>query len=297
MSNDKTRNDILIIGHGEMGQAFEFLLGKENVDVWERHTATQSLEEASNNRRFVFFCIPANPVNKIAESIRDHLDKDTICLSIAKGLDDAARPAAMAMRDALGDHCTQGVIYGPMISEELRAGRPGFGNLAVSDPDAVQKILSRFENSELHLYPNEDLTGMTWCAILKNVYAMAFGMADELKLGTNVRGYLSVTSLQELSRLSVHFGGQPETPYGFAGLGDLITTATSEDSHHHSLGRMMARGERDNLAGEGTHTLAMVREKNIITIQDFPLFAAVNRVVLGETDARTALRDLIASAK
>jgi glycerol-3-phosphate dehydrogenase (NAD(P)+) len=289
-------HDILIIGHGEMGQAFEFLLGKDNVDVWERHTATQPLEAVSGNRRFIFFCIPANPVNKIAESIREHIDKDTICLSIAKGLDDSGRPAAMAMRDALGDRCAQGVIYGPMISEELRAGRPGFGNLAVSDPDAVQKILSRFENSELHLYPNADLTGMTWCAILKNVYAMAFGMADELKLGTNVRGYLSVTALQELSRLSVHFGGQPETPYSFAGLGDLITTATSEDSHHHSLGRMMARGERDNLAGEGTHTLAKAREEKLIPIDEYPLFAAVNRVVLGEIDAETALRDLISSS-
>ena len=271
----KPERDILIIGHGEMGQAFEFLLGRENVDDWERHTATRPLEELASGRRFIFFCIPANPVFQIAEKIREHIDPETICLSIAKGLDDSGRPAAMAMRDALGDRCTQGVIYGPMISEELRAGRPGFGNLSLSDPDKAE------------------LTGMTWCAILKNVYAMAFGMADELQLGTNVRGYLSVTSLQELSRLSVHFGGQPETPYGFAGLGDLITTATSEDSHHHGLGRMLARGERDNLAGEGPHTLAMVRDKNIIAIDQFPLFSAVNRVVLGEADARTALHELI----
>jgi len=293
MSEGKPERDILIIGHGEMGQAFEFLLGRENVDAWERHTATRPLEELASGRRFIFFCIPANPVYQIAEKIREHIDRDTICLSIAKGLDDSGRPAAMAMREALGDRCTQGVIYGPMISEELRAGRPGFGNLSLSDPDQAELVLKRFGKSNLFLYPNSDLTGMTWCAILKNVYAMAFGMADELQLGTNVRGYLSVTSLQELSRLSVHFGGQPETPYGFAGLGDLITTATSEDSHHHGLGRMLARGERDNLAGEGTHTLAMVRDKNIIAIDQFPLFSAVNRVVLGETDARTALHELI----
>jgi len=293
MSEGKPERDILIIGHGEMGQAFEFLLGRENVDAWERHTATRPLEEMASGRRLIFFCIPANPVFQIAEKIREHIDPETICLSIAKGLDDSGRPAAMAMRDALGNRCTQGVIYGPMISEELRAGRPGFGNLSLSDPDKAELVLKQFSKSNLFLYPNSDLTGMTWCAILKNVYAMAFGMADELQLGTNVRGYLSVTSMQELSRLSVHFGGQPETPFGFAGLGDLITTATSEDSHHHGLGRMLARGERDNLAGEGTHTLAMVREKNIIAIDQFPLFSAVNRVVLGETDARTALHELI----
>ena len=276
-----------------MGQAFEFLLGKDKVNVWERHTATETLEEVSRNRRFIFFCVPASPVHGIARSIREQVSQDTVCISIAKGLDESARPAAMAMRDALGDRCAQGVIYGPMISEELRAGRPGFGNLAVSDAAAEAMVGEKFRASALRLQPNPDLVGLAWCAILKNVYAMAFGMADELALGVNMRGYLSVVAMQELSRLSVHFGGQPDTPFGLAGLGDLITTATSEDSHHHSLGRMLARGERDNLAGEGTHTLAMVREKQIIAIEDYPLFSTVNRIVLGESDARSALQNLI----
>jgi len=293
MTDGKSSDDILIIGHGEMGQAFEYLLGKENVEVWERHSATKPLEEASRNRRFIFFCIPATPVNKIAASIREQLDRNTTCVSIAKGLDDSARPAAMAMRDALGDHCAQGVIYGPMISEELRAGRPGFGNLAVSKSSAEADVLALFRESALHLQPNPDLTGLTWCAILKNVYAMAFGMADELKLGVNMRGYLSVVALQELSDLSVHFGGKPQTPYSLAGLGDLITTSTSEDSHHHGLGRKLARGDRADLAGEGTHTLQLVRDKNIIPIDNYPLFSTVNRVVLGQVDARAALQALI----
>lgn len=287
-----TIKNSLIIGHGEMGQAFEFLLGSDKVDIWQRHDADQSLEQAAANRHFIFFCVPANPVHDIARQIKSNLSAETICLSIAKGLDESGRPAAMAMKDALGDTCTQGVIYGPMISEELRAGRPGFGNLALSNPASITQVKKLFVGSQLHLQQDDDLTGLTWCAILKNVYALAFGMADELGLGDNMRGYLAVTAMQELSRISVALGGQPESPYGLAGLGDLITTATSEDSHHHSLGRQLARDDRSNLTGEGVHTLQLVREKKILPIQDYPLFSAVNRIVLGKEQAATALATL-----
>ena len=259
--------DILIIGHGEMGQAFEYLLGADNVDVWHRHTGT-ALEQLVHNKKFVFFCIPASPVHSVAQQIKSGLSSGAVCLSIAKGLDDAGRPAALAMKEALGDHCVQGVIYGPMISEELRAGRPGFGNLALTDDQALPGVLQLFAGSTLRLQPNSDWRGSTWCAILKNVYALAFGMADELGLGDNMRGYLTVTSMQELSQLSTALGGEAQTPFGLAGLGDLITTATSEDSHHHSLGRQLARGDRDRLAGEGIHTLQIVREQKILPIDD-----------------------------
>jgi len=282
----------LVIGHGEMGQAFEYLLGTGQVDVWERKTG-RDLADMAHNRRFIFFCIPANPVFDIASTIADSVTPDTICLSIAKGLDNEGRPAAMAMRDALGTRCIQGVIHGPMISEELRAGRPGFGDLAVSDNGVIADIESKFADTALVLHPNSDLTGLTWCAILKNVYAMAFGMADELGLGTNVRGYLSVISLKELSRISVSLGGLADTPFGLAGLGDLITTATSEDSHHHSLGRQLARGDRNDIRGEGVHTLQMVIEKNLLNTSEFPLFRAVQDVVVGGKNAEAVLRKLL----
>jgi len=73
--------------------------------------------------------------------------------------------------------------------------------------------------------------------ILKNVYAIMFGVADELKLGDNMRGHLMVAAIAELSGIVQSFGGQAHTPYSYAGLGDLLTTATSEGSHHHALGQ------------------------------------------------------------
>jgi glycerol-3-phosphate dehydrogenase (NAD(P)+) len=108
---------------------------------------------------------------------------------------------------------------------------------------------------------------------------MVFGMADELQLGDNMRGYLSVTALLELDQIVRKMGGQAGSPYHLAGLGDLITTATSEDSHHHELGRMLAREEVLGIEGEGIHTLEMVSQHRLFNTADYPLFQLIRDIV------------------
>jgi len=285
------KRNILIIGHGEMGQAFEFLLQRENVHVWQRSQG-EDLGELASHNRFIFFCVPANPVFNLASTIAAHIPNDAVCLSIAKGLDESGRPAALALKAALGTRARQGVIYGPMIAEELSAGRVGFGELGVKDKSTCDGVRGLFEHSALNLYCHDDIDGLSWCAVLKNVYAMAFGMADELSLGANVRGFLTATALGELSKISSLLGGDRQTPYGLAGLGDLITTATSEDSHHHALGRQLARNDRSQLQGEGIHTLALIKRNKVFNFQQFPLFTAVDAVVSGDAGAEQALTRL-----
>jgi glycerol-3-phosphate dehydrogenase (NAD(P)+) len=115
---------------------------------------------------------------------------------------------------------------------------------------------------------------------------MAFGMADELKLGDNVRGYLVTVTMQELAAISRQKGGTEAAPYSLAGLGDLLTTATSTDSHHHALGMQLARGERDNLTGEGTHTIRLISKLNLIDTRHYPLMRLIQEIVLADSDVR-----------
>ena len=120
-----------------------------------------------------------------------------------------------------------------MISEEMRAGKPCFAELAASDEEGLQKTMALFHASGLHIQASADRTGIAWSAILKNVYAILFGIADELQLGDNMRGHLAVSALAEIGAMVRDLGGQAATVYRWAGLGDLITTATSAGSHHH----------------------------------------------------------------
>ena len=166
-----------------------------------------------------------------------------------------------------------------MISEEICAGQYAFAQLGCLDRSVYNKIHSCFQDTDLFIEYTADIPGISWSVILKNVYAMIFGMADELQLGDNTRGFLSVTALRELSQIAHQMGGDENSSYHLAGLGDLITTATSEDSHHHTLGRMLARAETENITGEGVHTLEMVCKHRLFDIAVYPLFQLIQNIV------------------
>jgi len=108
-----------------------------------------------------------------------------------------------------------------------------------------------------------------------------------------MRGYLSVAALLELEQIVREMGGQAGSPYHLAGLGDLITTATSEDSHHHELGRMLAREELKGIEGEGIHTLEMVSQHRLFNTADYPLFRLIQGIVRRPYDVRKSINEYL----
>jgi glycerol-3-phosphate dehydrogenase (NAD(P)+) len=275
---------VLILGHGEMGHAMEHLLqGQQQLDIWEKYPQDnfQSvvLEDAAPRADVVLFCLPVNPHREIAKQIAPLLKKTCLCLSIAKGLDEAGQTAAQIFAGVFGSRQPSSLLYGPMISEEIRADRYAFAQLGCDDMDSYRRVCELFQGTRLCIEHTADITGISWSVVLKNVYAMVFGIADELQLGDNMRGYLAVAALRELDQIVRKMGGQAGSPYHLAGLGDLITTATSENSHHHELGRMLAREEVRGLEGEGIHTLEMVSQYRLFNTADYPLFQLIHDIV------------------
>jgi len=284
MANTINRQEMLILGYGEMGHAFEHLLAERYcLNIWEKYPQHDfhpaELDYAAARANMVFFCLPVNPHREVVTRIAPLLKPNSICISIAKGLDEAGQTAAEIFASVLGENHHYALLYGPMISEEIRADRCAFAELGCQNFSIYQRIQNCFKDSLLYVEHTEDIPGISWSVILKNVYAMIFGMADELQMGDNMRGYLSVAALRELSQIVHLKGGKKDSPYHLAGLGDLMTTATSEDSHHHTLGRMLARGETDNITGEGVHTLEMVIKHQLFDVSEFPLFQLIYQIV------------------
>jgi glycerol-3-phosphate dehydrogenase (NAD(P)+) len=275
---------VLVLGYGEMGHAMEYLLDDHHdVHIWNMGAMVKgshaTLEETAAWAQVVLFCLPVNPHYEIAARIAPHLSEGSLCLSIAKGLDESGRTAAQVFDSVFNGRHHYGVIYGPMISEELRAGRHGFADVVLSDTADFEVMRNLFLGSTLVCQQASDMHGRSWSVILKNVYAIMFGVADELQLGRNMRGHLMVAAIAELSGIVQSFGGQVHTPYSYAGLGDLMTTGSSEDSHHHTLGRQLARGEWSDISGEGVHTLRMVEKFGVFDWRAFPLFSLAHDVV------------------
>jgi glycerol-3-phosphate dehydrogenase (NAD(P)+) len=266
---------ILVIGYGEMGQAMEFLLGhKHELAIYDIHPTPGmpdiDLESEAARADIVLLCVPTQPIEEILRRLAAVLQPHCICVGISKGLDDQGRTPAEIYQQVLAGQ-SYGLLYGPMISEEIRIGRYAFAQLGCADKRTYDEVHSLFAGTKLCLRHTTDIAGISWSVILKNIYAIGFGVADGLQLGDNMRGYLAVTAIEELSEIVQTLGGDSKTPWQLAGLGDLITTATSVGSHHHELGCQLARGEVDNIAGEGVHTLAMVEKYSLFDITRYPL--------------------------
>lgn len=282
---------VLILGYGEMGHAMEFLLGKHHeLAIWDKYPPPDfesiQLEAAAPTADIVLFCLPVNPHHEITEQIAHLIKSNCLCLSIAKGLNQAGLTAAQIFSDVFADRQPYGLIYGPMISEEILNGHYAFAQVACSKKDSFAIVKNLFQHSNLYLKSSDDISGITWAVILKNVYALAFGMADELKLGDNVRGYLAVTAMQELNKIIYQLGGASGSPYDLAGLGDLVTTGTSKTSHHYGLGCKLARGEVEGIEGEGINTLNMVNKYNLFEKADYPLFDFIYHIVIAPQRVR-----------
>jgi len=288
---------VLILGHGEMGQAMEYLLQpRQRLSVWERRPKSGQpldLEAVAGNQDFVIFCLPAIPHFDLATRLRPLLSPNCLCLSIAKGLDNEGRTAAAALTQALGPGLSVGVLYGPMISEEIRASRSAFAQVGATHTNIYDRVRQLFESTTLALEYTPDITGISWSAVLKNVYAIVFGVADEMALGDNLRGYLTVAAVRELGEIVTTLGGSSATPYGMAGLGDLITTATSVGSHHHELGRRLARGQLDAIQGEGVHTLETVRARKLFDYRSYPVFHLIGRLLAEPEQAKALMENFL----
>ena len=289
---------VLLLGHGRMGHAMEHLLGtRHDVRIWDIDGVVRgdhaTLEEEVAEAQVVMFCLPVNPHFDIASRIEPHLPKDGLCLTIAKGLDESGRTAAQVFDNVFADRHRYGVIYGPMIAEELSADQHGFGDVVLSNPEDMVVIENLFRGTRLVCQQASDMHGRSWSVILKNVYAILFGVADALQLGKNMRGHLMVAAMAELSGIVQSFGGQAHTPYSYAGLGDLMTTGTSEDSHHHTLGRKLVEGEWSDISGEGVHTLQMVEKYKLFDWRGYPLFALARDILAAPETLRERVENYL----
>ncbi len=289
---------VLVLGYGEMGHAMEHLLNtRHQLAIWEKYPQGDfepaKLEDAAAGADIILFCLPVNPHREIAVRIAPLLKKTCLCISIAKGLDESGKTAAQIFADVFVSHQPYALLYGPMIAEEICTDRFAFAQLGCGDNDVFNRVNELFDGTNLSIEQTSDIIGISWSVILKNVYALIFGMADELELGDNTRGYLVVAALHELDQIVALMGGEAGSPYHLAGLGDLITTATSENSHHHELGRMLARNEVTGIEGEGIHTLAMVAQHRLFDTTNYPLFSLIHEIVQHPGDVNDSIKQYL----
>lgn len=148
-------------------------------------------------------------------------------------------------------------LSGPTFAREVALGRPTAAVVAARDESLALDLQRRLGTREFRLYTNRDVVGVEVGGAVKNVVALATGIADGLGLGENARAALTTRGLAEMTRLAVALGADAATLFGLAGLGDLVLTATGTLSRNRALGLRLGRGERYRPdAGEAPHMIA-----------------------------------------
>jgi glycerol-3-phosphate dehydrogenase (NAD(P)+) len=207
----------------------------------------------------IVVAVPSHVFRQVAAAMGPHLAPGARILSAAKGIEEdrLARmseilaevlPPAFQRRVA--------VLSGPTFAQEVGHGRPTAAVLASSDAELARALQAALATPTFRLYTQRDVTGVELGGALKNVMAIAAGIADGLELGLNARAALLTRGLAEITRLGVALGAHPRTFAGLAGLGDLILTCTGELSRNRRLGVALAQGQSLAEWQAGTRSVA-----------------------------------------
>jgi glycerol-3-phosphate dehydrogenase (NAD(P)+) len=265
--------------------------------------AVASVEAAVAGAEIVFVAVPAQHFRGVLGAAACAVNDRSIVLSLAKGLEDGTllRMSQVAA-EVLPEHDRGriGVVSGPNIAREVHAGQPSATVIALADGAACGAAQAVFSTDRMRVYANPDVTGCEIGGVVKNVIALAAGMATGLGFGQNTLAALVTRGLAELTRLGVALGGNPLTFMGLAGIGDLSVTCHSSDSRNHHVGVELGRGRPlDGILGEMRSVAEGVRSCSPVlalaerVAVELPICEQVGAVLAGTTTVERAVDDLL----
>ena len=318
-----------ILGAGAWGTALAVHLARQGhaVQLWVRETELVAhMRERRENPRFlpgvelpvavaagddpaaavrgagwVIGVVPSAFARAVYRRVAPALPAEVGLAVATKGIEEGslALPLEVAAAE-LGSRRTLLALSGPSFAHEVARHKPTALVVAGSDPAAAQRFQELLASPALRLYTNGDPLGVQLGGALKNVVAIAAGIADGLDQGDNARAALITRGLAELTRLGVRMGARAETFGGLAGLGDLVLTCTGGSSRNHELGRRLGRGERLadvleelHVVVEGVRTTRCARQLAVRHEVSMPIVEEVYRILFEGASAREGLARLM----
>ncbi|MCD8108182.1 MAG: NAD(P)-dependent glycerol-3-phosphate dehydrogenase [Oscillospiraceae bacterium] len=253
----------------------------------------------ASGRDIVVVGIPSKFVRSVCEQAKPYVDKNSIIVSSAKGLEDGSlKRMSEVIREVFPDNKIA-VLSGPSHAEELGRGMPTAVAVASEDEEAARLIQSSFSDDVLRLYVNSDVIGCEVGGAVKNVIALCSGVVGGLGYGDNTKAALMTRGLSEITRLGVAMGAKQDTFSGLAGLGDLVVTCTSMHSRNYRAGLLIGQGVEPEEAVRQIGTVegyacarATLELANKYGVS-MPITAEVNKVLFDGKSPRVAINELM----
>ncbi|MDT8449466.1 MAG: NAD(P)H-dependent glycerol-3-phosphate dehydrogenase [Wenzhouxiangellaceae bacterium] len=266
----KVTATVAVLGAGSWGTALAMQLARigHRVHLWARDPEQARAMRATRRNRYlpgfeldaaiephadldhaldgagrILLAVPSSAVDELVGRIAGRLDAGTGLAWASKGFEPGTgRLLSETIRDRVGPEIPLAAVTGPSFAGEVAQGLPTAVTVAASDPEFGRAWAALLHGSSFRAYYSADLVGAQLGGAVKNVLAIACGMADGLGLGNNTRAALITRGLAEMMRLGVALGGRERTLMGLAGLGDLVLTCTGDASRNRQFGLALGRG-------------------------------------------------------
>lgn len=272
------------------------------VKLPERITATSDLAAAVDGAELVLFAVPSQTLRGNLADWAGHLPAGATLVSLMKGIElgTTKRMSQVIVETAGVDQHRVVVVSGPNLAPEIAAEQPAATVVAGTDPDRAQQVQQAIALPYVRPYTSDDVIGCELGGAVKNVIALAYGMASAMGMGDNTKASLITRGLAETARLGVALGADPMTFAGLAGLGDLVATCSSPLSRNRTFGEHLGRGESLEEAQRATRQTAE-GVKSCLAIRDLarahgvemPITEQVERVCHEGVDPRVAVKLLM----
>ncbi len=262
--------------------------------------ATADLEAAVAASSYVVMAVPSHGFRDIMAALRPYLPPDVPVVSLTKGVEQGSLLRMTEIVTELAPGRPVGVLTGPNLAKEVLSGYPTASVVAMTDPGVSVELQGLLSTDSFRVYTNPDVIGCEVAGALKNVMAIASGMADGMGFGDNTRAALITRGLAELTRLGIALGGEPLTFSGLAGMGDLVATCISRQSRNRGVGEQLGRGRTLDeivadmqMVAEGVKTSRAVVELAARHSVEMPIAEQVVAVLYGGHRAADAIPALM----
>lgn len=309
---------ISVLGSGAFGTALAvaFANSGTNVTLWARNAdAAQTMRDTGENPRLPGVKLPeavsvtadfaealtdvvllAVPMQKLRGLLETHPElAGRTLIACCKGVELGTQLGPVAViRDVLPD-ATPAILTGPSFAADIARGLPTALTLAVPDENTGKTLQQRLISPNLRIYRTTDTVGAELGGALKNVIAIACGIAIGADLGDSARAALMTRGYAEMKRMAQALGAKPDTLSGLSGFGDLTLTCSSEQSRNYSFGLSLGRGEAYDptvtVEGAATARASLARAKAMHV--DMPITQAVVAILDGGLQIRDAMEMLL----
>lgn len=270
------------------------------VTIPERIQITNTISEGILGMDMIVMAVPSVFTRSTAKAMCPYVKEGQLLVDVSKGIEETT---LMTMTDQIEEEIPQAkvaVLSGPSHAEEVSRGLPTTVVAGAKDRETAEYIQHIFMSEVFRVYTSPDMLGIELGGSLKNVIALAAGIADGLGYGDNTKAALITRGIAEIARLGVKMGGKVETFSGLTGIGDLIVTCASVHSRNRKAGYLMGQGrtmeeamKEVNMVVEGVYSAKAAKalaEKYQVSM---PIVEEVNRVLFENKKPEDAVRDLM----